>query len=405
MADRSILISSNSEDLSSKVKELLSVEAVEASSSHQTAFPNVEIQIVDSVAATTAAVTRASFLVSIVSGELKEPNTAELLKATRPMSWPTIVLHPEAASRDDVQDFAGKGAQDVICIDGLTGDKLWRVIDVVATRWETTVLSQKNDYGRRLKAISELTDGLAHRINNPACYILANLSFLDEELERISGVVSKLSTTIGTLHAERPKLAAALKKELELNNGAVLAETLVEAREAIADSVQGTERICGVASELRKLLDEEQAALVRSPELNTRENMRVRHLGLSAKARVLVIENETSSSPALGHLGEHEVVVVATIGRAFETLANDRFFDAILCNGSSTDIDAAAFYTRLATRDGDIVSRTILIGDAGLRRQIENPRVPVLAEPLNAELLIAHVKAAAALSGFAETPS
>ena len=84
-------------------------------------------------------------------------------------------------------------------------------------------------YSDRLEALGRLTAALGHEINNPLCYVAANLAFIDEQLE-----------TLGQHRGEA---------------------TVAELREVLADVIEGTDRIERIVRNIRLLSDQQRESI------------------------------------------------------------------------------------------------------------------------------------------------
>ena len=166
---------------------------------------------------------------------------AELAKTERRVA--TIIL----TGLDDQATALGaleRGAQDYLLKSEIGSGAITRSIHYALARQRVSVLERRLVDADRLSAIGQLAAGVAHEVNNPACFILANLSFIRDCLGDVRSVYDEIRGAGGD-HPELAKLLSGSKA------AATLTETLAETESAVADCIQGTERICRVVSELK----------------------------------------------------------------------------------------------------------------------------------------------------------
>jgi signal transduction histidine kinase len=97
----------------------------------------------------------------------------------------------------------------------------------------------------RLAAIGQLAAGLAHEINNPACYVMANLSVQTQLLGRFRAALGELEglARSGQDRADACSLAALLERHR-------LRESVEQLEETLRENHQGLDRIRSVARDL-----------------------------------------------------------------------------------------------------------------------------------------------------------
>ena len=138
---------------------------------------------------------------------------------------------------------------------------------------------------QRVTSVGLMAAGVAHEINNPLAFLLANQSFLKERL-------------------------LALQEELAASprTGRAAAATMTEVLEALADAQTGAERVRRIVAGMRVLsYGEEQGAATAVPRV-LEESVRMLEADLAARARVVMqlepIPNVTAAETRL-----HQVFV------------------------------------------------------------------------------------------------
>jgi signal transduction histidine kinase len=192
----------------------------------------------DNMVAAIAAVQNEAPDCILVDYNLPDGTAVELLSRLEAIGnqAPVIIL-TGFDDEDTALEALKLGAQDYLLKSQLDSRSLWRAIRYAVQRAEVQRLHHRLVHTDRLSAIGQLAAGVAHEINNPACYILANLGFIRESLRDLRELV-----------AGNGSGSVDLAKML---SGGELATALGEADEAIADSIHGTERICRIVRELR----------------------------------------------------------------------------------------------------------------------------------------------------------
>lgn len=96
----------------------------------------------------------------------------------------------------------------------------------------------------RLRAVGRLAAGLAHEVNNPLTFVLANLESLRESHQAIRRFVRQLSVELSTKEAITPQSFARISEDANLQ------EILDDAADMLTDCYKGTHRIQDIARSL-----------------------------------------------------------------------------------------------------------------------------------------------------------
>ncbi len=171
-----------------------------------------------------------------VAVQLPDLSSAEFLKhlaaanPSRPLP-PVIVFGADPrGSGENIR----LGAQDSIDLATATREDLMRSVAHARERLASLELRQRLDLAERLATLGRLAAGVAHEINNPAAYALANLSQLRERTRL-------LRASLGRLTEARPEASLA---EVE--------SSLDEIEEMVVDSLEGVTRIATIVGELQQ---------------------------------------------------------------------------------------------------------------------------------------------------------
>ncbi|HEU5072606.1 MAG TPA: hypothetical protein VFU02_00500, partial [Polyangiaceae bacterium] len=130
-----------------------------------------------------------------VAAQLPDLSSAEFLKhlaASNPgRPLPPVIVFGADPGR--VGENIRLGAQDSINLLTATREDLVRSVAHARERLASIELRQRLDLAERLATLGRLAAGVAHEINNPAAYALANLSQLRERTQLLRTDVGKLA--------------------------------------------------------------------------------------------------------------------------------------------------------------------------------------------------------------------
>jgi two-component system, cell cycle sensor histidine kinase and response regulator CckA len=159
----------------------------------------------------------------------------------------------------------------------------------------------------RFAAIGMISSGVAHEINNPASYVLANLGFMTLGLRKLRGIEPLLSGD-----APPGDLRDAWQ---ELGGEGFLHDM----KEAVEDATEGTERIRGIVADMQTLSQSEREALGRVPVASmVKSAIRISGAGLRNARIVTELAPDLSVFGKAGLLAQVVANLVLNAAQALE---------------------------------------------------------------------------------------
>ncbi len=107
----------------------------------------------------------------------------------------------------------------------------------------------------RLTTIGTLAAGVAHEINNPATYVLANLEILSAQFEALAPHTSRIRAAMGE---QDPEVRAALLEESHRDG--TVAAVLASGHDIVVETLNGAERIRAIAKGMKDLAGHSELA-------------------------------------------------------------------------------------------------------------------------------------------------
>ena len=193
----------------------------------------------------------------------------------------------------------------------------------------------------RVIALGTLAASVAHEINNPLTYVLANSDALADEVDALSAL---LADAAGAGDGRRPRLLARI-------------------REALAPIRTGTSRIAGITRDLRSFSRPDENTLTRVDTRTVVESV-LRLVAKEVEARALLVLDLQETPPVIGNEARLVQVVLNLIVNAFQALPSE--------TPSRNQVHVA---TRADRRDAD-VSRSATPAPAFPRRTASSSSNP-----------------------------
>lgn len=231
-------------------------------------------------------------------------------------------------------------------------------------------------------AIGQLAAGVTHEINNPAAYVVANLTTMQdlvEELERAA-----------------PSDPAALGKLRELG-------------EMVRENLGGMSRIRSITSDLGALarIDDHETSRARA-RLETPDPRSSAEVGKgferrtpqitepaarkrsTRRLRLLFVDDEPLVLRSLRRmLAEHDVDTAQTVSEALRRLREDPDYDLIFCDMMMPEMDGTVFYSELGRQTPALLERVIFCSGGAFtsntKRFLEHSTRPLVEKPMTRE--------------------
>lgn len=141
------------------------------------------------------------------------------------------------AVKEGAQDYLVKGARD--------GRSIVRAVRYAIERQRVFELQQRLMHADRLASIGQLAAGVAHEVNNPLTYLLANTGILKDRMWALERAIAKLRGQVANVPQTGEAFFELLVAETDLP------ATLVESREMLGENLAGLERIRSIIRDLK----------------------------------------------------------------------------------------------------------------------------------------------------------
>jgi CheY-like chemotaxis protein len=183
----------------------------------------------------------------------------------------------------------------------------------------------------KMAAVGQLAASVAHEINNPAAFVLANLTALEERVSIITAIVREIRGLFPP-DSEAGRALAQVFAQRQLT------DTLRDAHDAARDCRTGMQRVVSIVKDLRSFprKDGERGEPVSS-------SPRAGGAPAPERPKVLIIDDEQELLVAYERLFRKQFELTVADGgeKALAILAQDGEWDAILCDVMMPGVDGA----------------------------------------------------------------
>ena len=248
------------------------------------------------------------------------------IKASNPRT--EIILMTGYASLETAAEGMHLGAYDYIAkhfgnLD-LVVASLERALERSQLSSLATELQRQLAHSDRLAAIGQLAAGVAHEINNPAGFVMANLTVMKQSIKELGALMTQLRSAGEA--PPTPEKVAALQRWLEEND----AENLTrDFEEMIEDNLEGVRRVSSIVKDLRTFarIDREEVELVRLGDI---ADVAVRIVRNEVRHRARLIREIGDVRPIPVHRGKLAQVVVNLLVNASHAMPDQHETENII---------------------------------------------------------------------------